>query len=75
MTAEQGTGEVHGINCDYGSGGCSAIAPPGTFRDSFNQDGGGIWATQIEAEGIKIWHSKRSAIPTDILSDTPDPSR
>jgi hypothetical protein len=75
MTAEQGTGEVHGTNCDYGSGGCSAVAPPGTFGDSLNQGGGGIWATQVEAEGIKIWHFRRSAIPGDIASDIPDPNK
>lgn len=58
MTAGQGTAEVHGTNCDYDVGGCEAIAPPGTIGDSLNQGGGGIWATQIEAEGIKIWHSR-----------------
>lgn len=75
MMAGQGTGEVHGTSCDYDVGGCEAIAPLGTFGDSFNQGGGGIWATQIEAEGIKIWHFTRAAIPADITSDTPDPSK
>ncbi|KAF3040253.1 hypothetical protein E8E12_003151 [Didymella heteroderae] len=62
-------------NCDYDVGGCSAIAPYGTFGDSSNQNGGGIWATQVEAEGIKIWHFARSNIPADITSDSPDPSK
>jgi len=75
MTAGQGAGEVQGTNCDYDVGGCEAIAPPGTFGDSFNQGGGGIWATQIEAEAITIWHFTRSAIPADIASETPDPSK
>lgn len=75
MTAQQSTGEVHGTNCDYDSGGCSAIAPSGTFGDSFNQGGGGIWATQVEAEDVKVWLFARSNIPADITSDTPDPSK
>jgi hypothetical protein len=75
MAAEQGTGEVLSTNCDYDVGGCSAIAPYGTFGDSFNQNGGGIWATQVEAEGIKVWHFTRSEIPADITSDSPDPSK
>lgn len=75
MKAEQGTGKVFSTNCKYDTGGCSAIAPYGTFGDSFNQGGGGIWATQVEAEGIKIWHFTRASIPADIISDSPDPNK
>jgi hypothetical protein len=74
MTAGQGTAEIHGTNCDYDARGFEATAPPGTFGDSFNQDSGGVWATQIEAEDIEVWHFKRSAIPADVASDTLDPS-
>ena len=45
----------------------------GTFGDSFNKKGGGVWATQIEADGIKIWYFAMSDIPEDIESDAPDP--
>ncbi|KAJ4383921.1 hypothetical protein N0V86_000764 [Didymella sp. IMI 355093] len=52
-----------------------AIAPYGTFGDSLNRNGGGIWATQVEAEAIKIWYFTRSEILADITSDSPDPSK
>ncbi|KAL1611432.1 hypothetical protein SLS59_000151 [Nothophoma quercina] len=75
MTAEKGTGDVFSTNCDYDAGGCGVYAPYGTFGDSFNKNGGGVWATQVEAEGIKIWYFAKSAIPTDINSESPDPSK
>ncbi|KZM19892.1 uncharacterized protein EKO05_0004309 [Ascochyta rabiei] len=75
MTAQSGTGFVLSTNCDYDTGGCGVTAPYGTFGDSFNRNGGGVWATQIEAGGIKIWYFAESAIPADIKSDSPDPSK
>ncbi|KAJ4409660.1 hypothetical protein N0V91_002581 [Didymella pomorum] len=74
LGTKPGTAEIHGTNCDYDARGFEATAPPGTFGDSFNQDSGGVWATQIEAEDIEVWHFKRSAIPADVASDTLDPS-
>ena len=74
MTTPQATtGEVSKTHCNYDSGGCGVLAPEGTFGDSFNKKGGGVWATQIEADGIKIWYFARSDIPDDIKSDAPDP--
>ncbi|KAF2632612.1 glycoside hydrolase family 16 protein [Macroventuria anomochaeta] len=75
MAAQSGTGDVFSTNCDYDVGGCGMIAPHGTFGDSFNQNGGGVWATQVEAGGIKIWHFAKSAIPADIENDSPKPSK
>lgn len=75
MSAQGGTAEVFNTNCDYDVGGCGVTAPDGTFGNPFNKNGGGIWATQIEAAGIKVWHFKRSAIPADIKSDKPDPNK
>lgn len=74
MTAQEGTGEVVGTNCGHDADGCGVVAPYGTCGDSFNAHGGGTWATQIEAEGIKIWFFTRTKIPKDIESDTPNPS-
>lgn len=72
-TPQAATGEVSKTHCNYESGGCSVLAPEGTFGDSFNKKGGSVWATQIEADGIKIWYFARSDIPDDIKSDAPDP--
>jgi hypothetical protein len=74
MTPQAGmTGDVYKTNCKLHSGGCGVIAPDGTFGDSFNKKGGGVWAIQIEADGIKIWYFARSDIPVDIKSDAPNP--
>jgi hypothetical protein len=75
MTAQTGTGEVFKTDCNYDTGGCGVSAPSGTFGDTFNKKGGGLWATQIEAEAIKIWYFEQSAIPSDIKSNTPEPSK
>ncbi|KAF1365880.1 hypothetical protein EJ07DRAFT_12790, partial [Lizonia empirigonia] len=75
MSAQHGTGHVFSTNCDHSIGGCGVIAPYGTFGDSFNKNGGGTWATQIEADGIKVWYFAKSAIPADVKSDNPDPSQ
>ncbi|KAJ4362183.1 hypothetical protein N0V95_001531 [Ascochyta clinopodiicola] len=75
MTAQSGTGDVSSTNCDYDTEGCGVTAPYGTFGDSFNKNGGGVWATQIEASGVRVWYFAQSAIPADIKSDSPDPSK
>lgn len=75
VSARHGTGDVFSTNCDHTIGGCGVVAPYGTFGDSFNKNGGGIWATQIEADGIKVWYFAKSAIPADVKSDNPDPSQ
>lgn len=73
MMNQTASGEVFSTDCKYGSKGCGVVAPKGTFGDSFNKKGGGVWATQIEADGIKIWYFARSDIPADIESNAPDP--
>jgi hypothetical protein len=54
--------------------GCGADAPVGTLGKAFNNEGGGVWATRIEADGIKAWHFLRGNIPSDCLSAQPDPT-
>lgn len=47
-----------------------------TYGAEFNNNGGGVYATQIDDGGnaITIWFFPRSAIPADISNGTPDPS-
>ena len=71
---QRAIGEITKTNCFFDDGGCSVTAPKGTFGDSFNKKGGGVWATQIEADGIRIWYFARSDIPADIQGDAPDPN-
>lgn len=66
-------------NCHYELGqdgaGCSFMAEDGTFGNAFNQNGYRVVATQIEADGIKIWHFKDGEVPSDLTSGKPDPSK
>ncbi|KAF3000759.1 hypothetical protein E8E13_004693 [Curvularia kusanoi] len=64
--------DVAPTSCAFDTG-CGTQAPDGTFGDSFNKNGGGIWATQIEAEGVRVWYFPRSGLPADLESDTPNP--
>ncbi|KAI0523681.1 glycoside hydrolase family 16 protein [Xylaria bambusicola] len=59
--------------------GCNYAAPKsGTYGDSFNVIGGGVYAMEWDSQDIKIWHFPRMAIPYDIRNApivTPDPTR
>jgi len=70
-----GSGKTRGLDCMWGpnSPGCGVDAQDGTFGETFNAAGGGIWATQLESEGIKIWFFPRGSEPADYLSGNPDP--
>jgi hypothetical protein len=56
------------------SDGCGNTAPSGSFGDSFNAAGGGVYAAQIEATALKIWYFPKAKIPRDNTAGTPDPS-
>ena len=60
-TANQGCGVQDQTNTDaYGPG--------------FNSNNGGVYATLVEDEGIKIWWFPRGKIPQDITDGSPNPS-
>ncbi|KAI9852017.1 MAG: hypothetical protein M1838_002140 [Thelocarpon superellum] len=71
------TGSVMNTNC-YNStnnnAGCAVQGPSYTFGQAFNDNGGGVYATELRSAGIRSWFFQRSSIPTDILMGTPDPS-
>lgn len=54
--------------------GCGVQASPATFGPAFNSNGGGIYATELRSAGIRTWFFPRSQIPSDITSESPDPS-
>jgi hypothetical protein len=63
------------LNCALTAGGCGIESPSGTFGDSFNAHAGGVWALQLESDGIRIFHFPHSGtVPADIAAGKPDPT-
>ncbi|PGH27164.1 hypothetical protein AJ80_01121 [Polytolypa hystricis UAMH7299] len=47
---------------------------PSSFGTALNDIGGGVFATEWTAQGIKIWFFPRSGIPADIANKQPNPA-
>ncbi|EIN08747.1 hypothetical protein PUNSTDRAFT_126043 [Punctularia strigosozonata HHB-11173 SS5] len=68
-------------NCDYnytltGNEGCgiSETASSSSVGSAFASNGGGVYAMYWSTDGIQIWFFERSNIPSDLTSESPDPS-
>ncbi|KAI0457780.1 glycoside hydrolase family 16 protein [Xylaria acuta] len=60
-----------------GYGYVAPVSDTATYGDTFNAEGGGVYALEWNSQDIKIWHFPRTAIPDDIKLApmiTPDPS-
>lgn len=71
------TGSALTDNCYNGTNsnsGCGVQGSSSTFGPTFNAAGGGIMAMEMRSAGIRMWQFPRSSIPSDITSQTPDPS-
>jgi len=75
------SGELVTPNCDVAAPGQDKNAgclisdsDKATYGKGFNQNGGGVYATEWTSNGIKIWFFPRSAIPANIASANPEPS-
>ncbi|KAH6878326.1 concanavalin A-like lectin/glucanase domain-containing protein [Alternaria rosae] len=53
---------------------CGVNGPKGSFGQVFNDNRGGIWATQVEDDSIKAWFFARGREPSGWDSANPDPS-
>ncbi|KAL1974921.1 hypothetical protein VTN31DRAFT_5125 [Thermomyces dupontii] len=62
-------------NATNNNEGCGVKAGPASFGPEFNDNGGGVYATELREEGIRIWFFPRGSIPADITTSRPDPSR
>ncbi|OTB03720.1 glycoside hydrolase family 16 protein [Hypoxylon sp. CI-4A] len=69
-------------DCSPGSDnvGCNYASPSSdttSYGDSFNAEGGGVYALEWDSQDLKIWHFPRSTIPDNIVYahvEGPDPS-
>lgn len=46
----------------------------GSYGPAFNAAGGGVYATWLESDALKLYWFKRSNIPADITSGNPNPA-
>lgn len=44
-----------------------------SYGSAFNDNGGGVFATLIDAFGVRIWFFPRAEIPSDVQANTPNP--
>jgi hypothetical protein len=71
------TASVKGNNCNERNGhvGCqSEMVKSNTFGSGFNKNRGGVYVTDWQKEGIKIWFFPRNNIPKDLVQNKPNPS-
>lgn len=77
-TSQPETGTAGQTDCYYetnGNTGCGVTDNSGvSYGDSFNNNGGGVWATLWDSDGISIWFFPRGSIPSDITDNAPDPT-
>ncbi|EME47622.1 glycoside hydrolase family 16 protein [Dothistroma septosporum NZE10] len=66
-------------NTTHDNAGCGVQGAQDTYGETFNANGGGIYAMEWRTAGIRVWFFPRSDIPSDIPTDVtntsaPDPS-
>ena len=63
------------LNSTDNNAGCGVSGPVDTYGEAFNNNGGGVYATELRKDGIRTWFFNRSSIPSDVSSgSSPDPS-
>ena len=73
------SGTVDTSNCDVSNGGDNTgcgikTTDTQTYGEGFNQNEGGVFATEWTGTGISVYFFPRNAIPDDINNGSPDPS-
>jgi hypothetical protein len=61
-------------NATDANAGCGVAGAADTFGEAYNALGGGVYALELRSAGIRVWSFPRASIPSDISSQTPDPS-
>ncbi|KIJ40103.1 glycoside hydrolase family 16 protein [Sphaerobolus stellatus SS14] len=67
-----GTLQSGNCNDQNATVGCGVMAPATnpSFGQDFNNNGGGVWATQFDETGIFIWFWNRSSVPSTLQKNT-----
>ncbi|CAO1638701.1 unnamed protein product [Sympodiomycopsis kandeliae] len=79
-TSSNFTGNLLRTNCDAYNppiGGCSTTSAKSSvsYGSGFNANKGGVYVSQFEPEGIKVWLFNRNSLPADLIAGNPDPSQ
>ncbi|KAJ5925311.1 hypothetical protein N7454_007950 [Penicillium verhagenii] len=74
LTDQGMSGIVNATGCGeaLGTVGCVIEGHEGSYGDSFNNQGGGIYAMEWTEEFLKIWFFPRHSIPPSLSSGEPD---
>ena len=74
-------GDITTYNCDVNAAnqqtnaGCQiAASGAATYGTQFNNNGGGVYATEWTSDAISIWFWPQGSQPSDVLGDSPDPT-
>ncbi|KAF7539730.1 hypothetical protein G7Z17_g12368 [Cylindrodendrum hubeiense] len=70
-------GGTESDQCEDGKNydGCGNTMTAGSYGSAFNRAEGGVYATWLEANALKIYWWSRENIPADITAGKPDPSK
>ncbi|KAI0372082.1 hypothetical protein BV20DRAFT_1120294 [Pilatotrama ljubarskyi] len=63
------TGTIGFTDCSQGSGCTVHETKPNSFGEAFAQNGGGVWATQYDVQGVFIWYWDRPNVPQELTNN------
>eukprot|EP01100_Stratorugosa_tubuloviscum_P010861 TRINITY_DN473_c0_g2_i2.p1 TRINITY_DN473_c0_g2~~TRINITY_DN473_c0_g2_i2.p1 ORF type:complete len:326 (+),score=109.48 TRINITY_DN473_c0_g2_i2:85-1062(+) len=58
----------------YSNQGCGVFASSNTFGSAFNNNGGGVYATEWTSSFIRVWFWRHDSVPYDVRNGSPNPS-
>ncbi|KAK6697940.1 hypothetical protein SNK05_010789 [Fusarium graminearum] len=74
VTTSQYNSSCYKTAANQHSSGCGNTMPSGSYSKTFNANKGGIYATWLTTEAIKVSWFPRNNIPADIKNGKPKPN-